>query len=384
MAFNILVTPSSTPVGSPEIRKDSFKPFDESVLVEFPLKSYTNDISLLKNSKVVDQLFNDDGRLFLELLEVCCTGKGIAEISSKLKETAISSNLVNRLDRYQDAAPLHYACINGHLEVVKYLVETFLNADVDIWDGQKRVTPLICAAAHGHLPVVSLLLNYGCDVNAGLNETNTGDIGKACVSAILWAVKRDHPPVVQCLLQNNAGQHSTVLYSETPLHAAVTIGSSSIIEMLLRHKEPSKVDVHMGPRRDTPLHLAARGEFPNSVETCKVLLQMGNVSVNEINANGKTALHLASAANNHEIIKQLLSHWASVDVQDKNGRTPLFHMISDATEALKSLEVLIFRGKCNVNHQDMYGYTALHLAGSRMAERAAEILLMSGADFSLK
>ncbi len=382
MAFNIL-NPTNSSIGSPEIRKDSFKTGDELALMDFPLKSYTNDISLLQNSKVVDQLFNDDGRLFLELLEVCCTGKGIPEISSKFKDTPTPSTLANRLDRYQDAAPLHYACINGHLEVVKHLVES-LGADVDIWDGQKRVTPLICAAAHGHLSVVSLLLKHGCDVNAGLNETTILDTGKARGSALLWAVKMDHPSVVQCLLENNAGQHSTVLYSETPLHAAVAVGNYSIVEMLLRHKEPSKVDVHMGPRRDTPLHLAARGEFPNSEETCKVLLQMGNVSVNQVNTNGKTALHLASAANNPEIIKQLLSHWASVDVQDKDGRTPLFHLISDATEALKSLEVLIFRGKCNVNHQDMYGYTALHLAGSRMAERAAEILLMSGADFSLK
>ena len=57
---------------------------------------------------------------------------------------------------------LHWAALNGHLEVVKLLVES--GADVD-HVSEKGWTALHCAAYNGHLEVVKLLVESGADVH---------------------------------------------------------------------------------------------------------------------------------------------------------------------------------------------------------------------------
>lgn len=56
-----------------------------------------------------------------------------------------------------DTAPLHYASANGHLQVVKYLVNT---QGYDVNSLAHGRTPLDCAAGkHGNLPVIEFLVS---------------------------------------------------------------------------------------------------------------------------------------------------------------------------------------------------------------------------------
>ena len=64
-----------------------------------------------------------------------------------------------------------YLCENGHLEIVKYLVENGANINEKNKDGD---TPLICASINGHLEIVKYLCQNGDNVN---EKDKDGDNG---------------------------------------------------------------------------------------------------------------------------------------------------------------------------------------------------------------
>ncbi len=61
-----------------------------------------------------------------------------------------------------DRNPLYLATEEGHLEVVRVLLENGADPDVQRWNG----TPLHRAWKHGHLEVVQLLLKHCANINA--------------------------------------------------------------------------------------------------------------------------------------------------------------------------------------------------------------------------
>jgi ankyrin repeat protein len=79
------------------------------------------------------------------------------------------------------------AVASGHLELVKWLLESSANANYKYGHGY---TPLLTAAANGRLDIIKLLLTHGADPIA------TTDDGK---SAIDLAEERKHPAVVEFL-----------------------------------------------------------------------------------------------------------------------------------------------------------------------------------------
>jgi ankyrin repeat protein len=79
------------------------------------------------------------------------------------------------------------AVASGHLEIVKWLLESSANANYKYGPGY---TPLLTAAANGRLDIIKLLLTHGADPVA------TTDDGK---SAIDLAEERRHPAVVEFL-----------------------------------------------------------------------------------------------------------------------------------------------------------------------------------------
>lgn len=58
---------------------------------------------------------------------------------------------------------LHGAALNGHIEIVKTLIDH--GADVNVIEGQRQ-TPLHCAARKGKVNVVKFLVEKGANVNA--------------------------------------------------------------------------------------------------------------------------------------------------------------------------------------------------------------------------
>eukprot|EP00730_Choanoeca_flexa_P015605 TRINITY_DN7199_c0_g1_i2.p1 TRINITY_DN7199_c0_g1~~TRINITY_DN7199_c0_g1_i2.p1 ORF type:complete len:481 (+),score=110.18 TRINITY_DN7199_c0_g1_i2:50-1492(+) len=72
------------------------------------------------------------------------------------------------------------------------------------------------------------------------------------------------------------------------------------------------------PRVQLLIHAASTGDL----EQCKLLVEAGDVDVNEVDHDGRTALHLALAEGHADVAEYLLSQGADADVKDKTGSTP--------------------------------------------------------------
>ncbi|RPB22051.1 ankyrin, partial [Terfezia boudieri ATCC MYA-4762] len=64
---------------------------------------------------------------------------------------------------YVNRTALHLAAENGHLEVVKVLLDKGATMDATTW--YKNRTALHMAAENGHLEVVKVLLDKGATIN---------------------------------------------------------------------------------------------------------------------------------------------------------------------------------------------------------------------------
>ena len=69
-----------------------------------------------------------------------------------------------------ERTPLHEACENPFIEVVKLLVDKGSNVNADDVDG---LTPMHEACANGHLDIIQFLLENGAEANALSFEENT-------------------------------------------------------------------------------------------------------------------------------------------------------------------------------------------------------------------
>mgnify|MGYP001089625698 CR=1 FL=1 len=85
---------------------------------------------------------------------------GDLETLKEIFEEIGGQTLLTIKDDITLSTPLHFACANGHLEVVEYLLSIISKADAEQYVNQKNDTgntPLHWAAYNGHLPVVELL-----------------------------------------------------------------------------------------------------------------------------------------------------------------------------------------------------------------------------------
>jgi ankyrin repeat protein len=99
----------------------------------------------------------------------------------------------NPNERFRDRTLLNWACQEGHLKVVRLLIE--FGAEVNAGDTDfYGATPLVTAAGAGHNAIVRELLKAGADANARVRGISDG-------TALHLACAWDHTAVVKTLLE---------------------------------------------------------------------------------------------------------------------------------------------------------------------------------------
>ncbi|GAB1869853.1 Transient receptor potential channel pyrexia [Camponotus japonicus] len=261
--------------------------------------------------------------------------------------------------------PLHLAASVGSTKIVEELLKH--GANPDEWDLGKKCTPLHCAATTGCVATVKCLIKAGADVDAGLSSR----------SPLHYAVLNNAEDCVETLLQAGACPNNPQVYTETPLHAAVSLGNVHCTKLLLSHG--ADVRVQMGIARSTPLHLAAE---EGSAECTRLLLNAG-ATCEARNSRGQTAMHLATLAQSVETIDMLISAAAKVNAEDNEGRTPLHAAVAKALRGSELVKILIQAGAA-VNKADKFGYTPLHIAALNESSRTVTMLLSKGGDVTAR
>lgn len=217
------------------------------------------------------------------------------------------------------------AAKNGHLNYVEYMVER-CSADLEqvgsvVFDGETidGAPPLWCAAAAGHLDVVSYVLQHGANVNA-TTKTNSTPLRAACFDG--------HVEIVKYLVENTAD-----------------------IEVANRHGH-------------TCLMIAC---YKGHYDIAKYLIEI-EADVNRKSVKGNTALHDCAESGSLDIMKLLLDHNARMDV-DSYGMTPL--LVASVTGHTHIVEYLISRTDL-VSPKDKID--ALELLGATYVDKKRDML----------
>lgn len=229
-----------------------------------------------------------------------------------------------------DGPPLIIAAMRGRAHMIEYLLQK--GAPIACFDPDMS-SPLTLAARAGSFESVRLLLDAGCFIDH-LNKFNE--------SPLEAALKSGSNPCVLILLQRNASMKSL---AEPPLVMAVRTGNHTLLHYLLENGiSLNQVD----PDGNTALHLLVEHRENEIVQS------LVDVCLDELdlkNKKGNTALALATFSGQLDVMNVLLSNGADQNATNSNGYTPLAIAVRKGNfEAAKML--LEFEADPNIPDQE--------------------------------
>lgn len=278
--------------------------------------------------------------------------------------------------------PLIEAIDKEYLEIVSLLVNTGLDVNFEPLDG----IPLEHAVMKGNLAIVKVLLEGGADVNYPLksNDNYTPLFSAACNGDI---------DIVKLLVE--AGANVNCLWSSNyALEGAAECGHEEVYNYLypltnseLRKGTKERLLVGMRIKLREQSANPQTNMLTNAVDEdniCEVKEIIANgADINERDADGLTALIVASAKSRISILNELLVLGANPNITDDDNKTPLMYAIGESDDRIRICFNLIQAG-ADINAQDNYGKTALMEAANLGSPSSVKLLIKMNADINIK
>ncbi|OBT66708.1 hypothetical protein VE03_03983 [Pseudogymnoascus sp. 23342-1-I1] len=263
--------------------------------------------------------------------------------------------------------PLHLAV---ELDLI-YAVQLLFEAGADInarCEGNQ--TPLFVAAITNKVKITSLLLACSAEVDI------PDDTGRTPLFA---ASERGHAEIVRALLLSNRKPDVNHVDRRgwVPLYAAAD-EEVEITKLLL--------DGGADPRRKTePSGMTpfARACFTDKrLEVVRYYLQdHANKDLPNIpDSDGQTAVHRSTIGGSLRVMKELIWHKADLNVQGKDGRTPLHIAITMSRMSRMSMARVLLDGNIDISKHSSPDGTVLMAAAAAGAVEIAELLYEKGVD----
>jgi ankyrin repeat protein len=280
------------------------------------------------------------------------------------------------------ATPLHVAveqCMGKSLAMVKLLVG--FKADVNATNASGE-TPLQNAVELGHFAISMALVESGSTLKTKNRKGNT---------LLHSSIYAGSLPLVEFFLPH-CDVNEANINGETPLYfllasgLSATISRSLIARILInRGADFNGTDKTTGR---TLLHYAAEKDL----ETTKLLLECG-LDPNCLDKEGCPPLHrsVVSCKTGYVAVLEYLLDLAVVDKGIRNhlGRTVL-HMMTDCGPDARYDEANILVAKkiiergVDINSQDKFGKSALHIAAAKCSDVLIKLLVEEGTNLKLR
>lgn len=268
--------------------------------------------------------------------------------------------------------------LEGCMRVLGPTGDDFFSELVNVGTEKSGFTPLHAAIVQGHVDVVRFLVSKGADVESGFGSDGATSFYVACKFGVVEIAR-----ILQPHLQNHSKPKQNGM---TPAHVAAQNGHIEIIDFLASFGPD--IFHTLSDSGSTPLHLAAHQQQEAMVEK---LISLGS-SVDVFDDLGWSPIHVALQGQNTNILRMLIKapFYRSDELVEKINRTleeliqsrqtmirEPFHSIitnrSDITETL----VRLFR----VNVKKTDEYTPLMVACRTVTNRDVyDVLYLYGAN----
>ena len=331
-----------------------------------------------------------------EALIIACR-QGHVRVVKQLLEAQIDPNIQNS----NGTTPLMAASITGQLDVVEQLLDAQADPNIQTHMGvtalasasfcghfhvvktlleactnqstEALVLPLFSASIEGHVEIVRLLLEAHADPNNVQLNILHG------LSLLSLAIHHGQVEIVKLLLKAQANVNIRDDCSRTPLFYAINSGHLTIAELLLDAKANPNIQ---DDTLSTPLHIACHN---GHLQMVKMLLH-AQAHLNVQDTNGQTPLHIASLHGHSQIVDQLLEAKEDPNAQSTGGATPLYYA---SMQGFTQIVVSLLDKKANPNIQANNRTTPLHAAslslffGSNINKVSYEVLFHPKNDLHL-
>lgn len=279
-----------------------------------------------------------------------------------LKILHLSGADLNYSEPERGITALHLCAYSNNLSGIKYLM-----SHGAIINCSRMHTPFHYAAFGDSLDVARYFLELGL----------TQESPQAYETVLHAAARSNAVEVLSLLAPNNSSINRLDFTGYAPIHHVADRGDSSCLTTLL--DAGCSVDL-LTKNRFTALHLAADCGCTENVE----LLLKNNANPKAKNQRGQTALHLASRTHSLECVEALLRNGCTDPNEvDNDGRTALHLALGRSLLAYDVTESLI-NCRADVNKADKYGYTPLHVAALNELSQCVDVLIQHGADLSAR
>lgn len=156
----------------------------------------------------------------------------------------------------------------------------------------------------------------------------------------------------------------------TPLHLAVRIDNSSVVQDMLEFgANPNTKD----DRGDSPIHSAVK---QNRITCLQMLLESPKLDLNSRDEHGETTAHIAARRNSLAILERLGAAGANFNLRDENGDSVLHVLTRNLiVQRLEFGAEMIFAARladADPNIPDRLGRTAIDIFESLLGQPQAE------------
>lgn len=238
--------------------------------------------------------------------------------------------------------------------------------DTTLVEQQKKNDGLVTAAAQGDLQAVKRWHKKGAAIDAQNTTTN--------LTPLHAAVSSGSTKIVRYLLEKGAQIDRQNSLGLTALGLAALQGHDRVVQLLLGHKASMEV---VDAKGYTVLHYASvvKAEIVKLLLEAKARVNAQITSEGE--DNGCTPLHGAAQMGNVAVIRLLSHYGAHIEACDAKSLTPLH---AAAGQGKADAVICLLELNANSEARDRGGFTPLHHAAAKNHIEVARTLLQHGAE----
>ena len=257
-------------------------------------------------------------------------------------------------------------------EIASYLEEgdyqtAIIRIEEDLRDPDvptSKGSPLIVIAAEkDNYEIAALIASLGADVN--MRDERTND------TAIIKAARNNNANMIRMLLSAGADINARSRRGVSALSESINNKNKDIMEFLTAN----------GARTGATFDSLMRYAYAGNNVGVSAMLRVG-VDPKQKDANGNTALMIATARGDMQSFKDLVAYGSDINAQNKQGMTPLLYALRannrDMVKEILSID------DTNVNICNVLGQCPLYWAAYTGDDIVVNALLTLGADYNKK